>query len=435
MARNTPASTAPGWPPGVSKPRGLFTGFVAGSLSVIVRGGRGYHLWVAALLIVLANGAFAYREQLVHGLITTGMRDPLSWGFYIGNFAYLVGVAAAAVVLVIPAYLYEWKPIKEVVLFGEIMAVSAIVMCILFVTVDVGRPERIWHLAPVVGNPNFPYSLLVWDILVLSGYFLLNYFIVSYLVYKGYTGQGYSQRLILPLIFLSIPVAIGIHTVTAFLFMGLKSRPFWHTAILAPRFISSAFCSGPALMVIVFLVVRRSYDISIPDAALRKIGELLAYAMAINLFLMGAEVFTEFYARTSHTVHAELQWFGIHGLGSVAVYTWAALACNVTAFFIFLVPNLRERLPLLTLACALSAAGIYVEKGMGLLLPGMSPDMRGEFYAYQPTWVELSVGAGVWALGILLFTWMSRVAIAVGQGELRHHGGAVEANAPLGASR
>jgi molybdopterin-containing oxidoreductase family membrane subunit len=420
-------ATISGSPAGPIRPSGipaLFLEFVKGSFSVVARGSRIYHVFLVVLFAVIANGVWAYRHQLVYGLITTGMRDPLSWGFYIGNFAFLVGVAAAAVVLVIPAYVYSWKPIKQVVLFGEIMAVAAIVMCMLFVTVDIGRPERVWHLMPVIGMPNFPSSLLVWDIFVLSFYFVLNYFIVSYLVYKGYTNQIYSQRLILPLVFLSIPVAIGIHTVTAFLFMGLKARPFWHTAILAPRFLASAFCSGPALMVIVFQIVRRAYGMPIPDAALRKIGELLAYAMAINLFFVGSEVFTEFYARTAHTVHADLQWFGAHEVRSVAVYSWVALACNGTAFIVFLLPELRSRLPLLTLACCLAAAGVYVEKGLGLLLPGMSPDMRGEVYAYAPTWVEISVGAGIWAVGILLFTLMSRVAIAVDRGELRHAGAA-----------
>jgi molybdopterin-containing oxidoreductase family membrane subunit len=394
--------------------------FVTSSVSVLIRGGRGYHLWVLALIVVIANGVFAYREQLVHGLITTGMRDPVSWGFYIGNFAYLVGVAAAAVVLVIPAYLYSWKPIKEIVLFGEILAISAIIMCILFVTVDVGRPERIWHMMPIVGKPNFPYSLLVWDIFVLSSYFLLNYSVVTYLLYKGYSGRQYSQRLVLALVFLSIPFAIGIHTVTAFLFMGVKSRSFWHTAILAPRFLASAFCSGPALMVIVFQVVRRASGMPISDAALRKIGELLAYAMAVNLFLLGAEVFTEFYARTAHTVHADVAWFGGHGIWITPFLSWGALLCNSLAFVVFLVPSLRSRLPLLTAACALAAMGVYAEKGPGLLLPGMSPDMRGEFFAYQPSWIELSVGAGIWAFGALLFTAMSRIAIAIDQGVISH---------------
>ena len=409
-----------------SAPLRLFFDFARQCLLVIVRGGAGYYAWVLLLLAVFASGVAAYSQQVTHGLIVTGMRDQLSWGFYIGNFAYLVGVAAAAVVLVIPAYVYEWKPIKEVVLFGELMAVAAIIMCLLFVNVDLGRPERFWHLLPFVGRPNFPYSMLTWDILVLSSYFALNYFVASYLVYKAYTGQRYSAKFVLPIVFLSIPLAVGIHTVTAFLFVGLKSRAFWHTAILAPRFIASAFCSGPALMVLVFQALRRSYGLPIGEAALQKIGELLAYAMAINLFFIGVEVFTDFYAPTSHSVHAQLQWFGSHGLTDLPVYTWIALACDVTAFLIFLVPALRRRLPVLSVGCVLAAGGIYVEKGLGLLIPGMAPDMLGEFYAYRPTLVEITVGAGIWALGALLFTWMSKVAAAVVLGTMRRPGSTTE---------
>ena len=405
---------------GRAAPLRLFADFARQSLLVVLRGGLGYYAWILLLLAVFANGVAAYAQQLAHGLIVTGMRDPLSWGFYIGNFAYLVGVAAAAVVLVIPAYVYHWKPIKEVVLFGEVMAVAAIIMCMLFVNVDIGRPERVWHLLPIVGRPNFPYSMLTWDILVLSSYFALNLFIASYLVYKAYTGKPYSPGFVLPIIFLSIPLAIGIHTVTAFLFMGLKARAFWHTAILAPRFIASAFCSGPSLMVLVFQALRRSYRLPIDESALQKIGELLAYAMAINLFFIGMEVFTDFYARTAHSVHAELQWFGGHGMTDLAVYTWVALACDVTAFVIFLVPAWRRRL--LSVACVLAAGGIYVEKGLGLLLPGMAPDMLGEFYAYRPTHIEIFVGAGIWAFGALCFTLMSKVAAAVDLGTMRRPG-------------
>jgi Ni/Fe-hydrogenase subunit HybB-like protein len=420
MIDSTPI--APGRRLEASAPLRLFADFARQSLLVVLRGDRAYYLWVLLLLVVFANGVAAYSQQLTHGLITTGMRDQLSWGFYIGNFAYLVGVAAAAVVLVIPAYLYQWQPIKEVVLFGELMAIAAIVMCMLFVTVDIGRPERVWHLLPFVGQPNFPYSMLTWDILVLSSYFVVNYFVASYLVYKSYVGRPYSPGLVLPVIFLSIPLAIGIHTVTAFLFMGLKSRGFWHSAILAPRFIASAFCSGPALMVLVFQALRRSYGLPIGEAALQKIGELLAYAMAINLFFIGVEVFTDFYAPTAESVHAELQWFGGHGLSDLPVYTWLALACDATAFLIFLLPTLRRHLVVLSVGCVLAAGGIYVEKGLGLLLPGMAPDMLGEFYAYRPTLVEISVGAGIWAFGALLFTGMSKVAAAVVLGTMRRPG-------------
>lgn len=394
--------------------------FVAGSANVVVRGGRSYYAWVALLLVLIALGASAYAHQLANGLIVTHMRDQVSWGFYIGNFAFLVGVAAAAVVIVVPAYVYEWGPLKEVVLLSELMAVAAIVMCILFVTIDVGRPDRLWHLMPLVGTPNFPYSLLVWDILVLSAYFAINYFIVTYLVFKSYTGQQYDANFILPIIFLSIPLAISIHTVTAFLFMGLSSRSFWNTAILAPRFLASAFCSGPALLVLVFLVLRRVTPIRIPDSALRKVGEFLAYAMAINLFLLGCEVFREFYSHSAHVVHAEFQWFGLPDGHSIAEYTWFALAANGTALVIFLVPALRNRIRLLAVGCVLAAAGVYIEKGLGLLLPGLTPDMLGEIYVYDPSLHEVLIGAGIWGFGGLLFTLMAKVSMAITVGDFRY---------------
>ncbi len=396
-----------------------FWRFVTGSVAVVTRGNQIYFAWIAFLLLCIAAGGTAYSHQLQQGLITSNMRDQLSWGFYIGNFTFLVGVAAAAVVLVIPAYIYEWGPIKEVVLIGELLAVAAIVMCILFVTVDLGRPERIWHLVPGLGSPNFPYSLLVWDILVLNAYFVVNYLVVTYLLYKSYRGEAYNGNIIIPVIFLSIPLAILIHTVTAFLFVGLVSRPFWHSAILAPRFIASAFCSGPALLLLIFQIIRRVEEVVIPDSALYKIGELLAYAMAVNLFLLGAEVFKEFYFQSQDAIHGQFQWFGTHERVDIAIYTWVSLAFNVAAFVIFVMPRLRYRLPLLSLACALAAAGVFIEKGLGLLLPGMTPDVLGEVYAYNPSIIELVVGAGVWGTGALLFTLMVKVALAIDLGEFR----------------
>jgi molybdopterin-containing oxidoreductase family membrane subunit len=396
----------------------LFRRFIFDSINVVCRGSRGYYAWLLVLFLLVAAGLFAYANQLNHGLITSNMRDQVSWGFYIGNFAFLVGVAAAAVVLVVPAYVYEWAPLREVVLIAEILSVAAIIMCILFVTVDIGRPDRLLHLAPGLGTPNFPHSMLVWDIGVLSAYFAINYFIVTYLVFKGYTGQKYNAGFILPLVFLSIPVAVGIHTVTAMLFMSLAARPFWHTAILAPRFLTSAFCSGPALMVIIFVVLRRAGQMKLRDEALFKIGELLAYAMSVNLFFVGVEVFTEFYSATSHTIHADFQWLGLEGHAGIAAYTWLALICNMLALTGFMIPALRRRLPVLLVACGLAVIGIYIEKGMGLLLPGMTPGVLGEVYAYEPSINELAVGAGIWGVGALFFTLMVRVALRVGRGSL-----------------
>jgi len=393
--------------------------FTQGSVTVVIRGSAGYYAWVGLLGILIAMGVAAYGEQLTNGLIVSNMRDQVSWGFYIGNFAFLVGVAAAAVVLVVPAYVYNWGPIRDIVLYGELLSVAAIIMCMLFVTVDVGRPQLLWHLMPFVGTPNFPHSLLTWDILVLNIYFLINWFIVTYILFMAFTGRKYNPKVILPVIFLSIPFAIGIHTVTAFLFMSLKSRAFWHTAILAPRFIAGAFSSGPALIVLVFLVLRRGGRISISNTAIFKIGELLAYAMAVNLFFVGSEAFVEFYSRTAHSVHADYQWFGVHGTSGIAAYTWFALVCNSLAFVIFVMPALRNRLGILALGCVLAFSGVFIEKGMGLLLPGMTPGVLGDVYVYSPSMVEIGVGVGIWAIGALLFTLMAKVASAITSGELR----------------
>ena len=116
------------------------------------------------------------------------------------NFTFLVGIAAAAVMLVIPAYVYHWEPLKEIVILGELLAISAVVMCLLFVTVDMGRPERFWHLAPGLGVLNFPMSILAWDVVVLNLYLLLNVVIVMYLIRKWFTGRAVNHAVLWPLV-------------------------------------------------------------------------------------------------------------------------------------------------------------------------------------------------------------------------------------------
>jgi Ni/Fe-hydrogenase subunit HybB-like protein len=346
-----------------------FSQFFTGSLRVVSRGNRFYWLWIALLIVIVARGAVAYVRQLDEGLIATSMRDSVSWAFYIGNFTFLVGVAAAAVLLVIPAYVYHWKPIKEVVILGELLAISAILMCGLFVTVDVGRPDRLLHLAPGLGRLNLPGSLLAWDVLVLNGYFLLNFVIATYVLFSHFMGREPNKRIFMPLVLLSIPAAIGIHTVTAFLYNGLAARPFWNASILAPRFLASAFCSGPAVLIIVMQLLRRFTRFEIQDAAIWKIAELMAYAMFLNLFLLGAEVFKEYYSATEHLTHMQYMFTGLHGHSAIVPYMWTAVACSVIAFLLFLWPRTRRNVFTLNLGCLLIWIGVYLEKGMGLIIP------------------------------------------------------------------
>ena len=225
--------------------------FIRDALGAMAGGGRGYRLWVACLALLVLAGMGAYAVQLREGLIVTGMSDQVSWGFYIANFAFLVGIAAAAVLLVIPAYVFHRQDIKAVVLIGEGLAVAAVLSAMLFVVVDLGRPDRALHLLPLIGRMHWPESLLAWDVVVLSGYLLLNLAIPFYVHYCHYRGREPRFRAYFPWVVLAMFWAISIHTVTAFLFAASSARPFWSVSLLGPRFIATAFVSGPALIILV----------------------------------------------------------------------------------------------------------------------------------------------------------------------------------------
>lgn len=391
--------------------------FFTTSVRFALRGGKAYWAWILFLVALIAWGGVAYLDQLRHGLIVTNMRDQVSWAFYIGNFTFLVGVAAAAVVLVIPAYVYHWKPIKEVAILGEILAISAIVMCLLFVTVDMGRPDRFWHLFPGIGRMNFPRSVLAWDFLVLNLYLILNLTIVTHILYRGMQGRPYNASLVVPLVLFSIPAAVGIHTVTAFLYAGLPGRPYWNASILAPRFLCSAFCSGPAIMLILFQILQRTTKIAIKDDAIWKIAELMSYAMFLNLLLLGAELFKEYYSGTEHLVHMEYLFRGLHGHTALVPYAWAYVACGIIAFLLFLFPATRKNVITLNLGCLLIYASVYIEKGMGLVMPAFTPDVLGEVYEYTPTLHELRIGAAIFSVGFLVFTVLCKIAVPILTGE------------------
>lgn len=395
----------------------LFSRFVRDSARLVLRGGSAYWAWIAALVALIASGMVAYGAQVTQGLGLTAMRDPVSWAFYIGNFTFLVGVAAAAVVLVIPAYVYHWKPIREIVIFGELLAVSAIVMCQLFVLVDIGRPDRLWHLLPPFGRLNLPSSILAWDVVVLNLYFLINLVVVTHILYRAYCRRPYAKRLVVPLVLLSIPMAVAIHTVTAFLYNGLAARPYWNASILAPQFLASAFCSGPAILLVVLQLLRRFTRFEIQDQAIWKIAELMAYAMFLNLFLHGAEAFKEYYSDTEHLLYTRYWFSGLGEHRTLVPYAWSAVALNVAAFLLFIVPAARRNRITLNVGCLAIYAGCYIEKGMGLIIPGFTPDPLGEIYEYFPTMTEFRVAAGIFAFGFLVFTLMLRVAVPISLGE------------------
>ena len=376
-----------------------------------------YYLWMGLLIAVCLIGLNAYAKQLVHGLIVTDMSDQVSWGVYIANFTYLVGVAAAAVMLVIPVYVYKNEELHDLVIFGELLAVAAIIMCLAFVTVDLGRPDRFWHLIPGIGKFNFPASMLSWDVIVLNGYLLLNVHICGYLIYCRYREKKPSKWFYIPFVFIAILWAISIHTVTAFLYVGLGGRPFWNSAIVGPRFIASAFTAGPALIILALQIIRRVTDYRITDRALLTLRAIVQVSMLINVFLLLNELFKEFYTDNLHVASARYLYFGLHGHNALVPWIWTALGLNLAATVLLVLPVSRS-LRWLNVACALAIVGIWIEKGMGLVVPGFVPSPLGEIVEYTPTLNETLICLGIWALGLLCYTIFLRMSVPVLQGKL-----------------
>jgi Ni/Fe-hydrogenase subunit HybB-like protein len=376
-----------------------------------------YNLWMGALSAVCLLGLNAYARQLAHGLITTGMSDQVSWGVYIANFTFLVGVAAAAVMMVIPVYIYDNEELHDLVIFGELLAVAAILMCLAFVTVDLGRPDRFWHLIPGIGQMNFPKSMLSWDVIVLNGYLLLNVHICGYLLYCRYRDVKPSKWFYIPFVFVAIVWAVSIHTVTAFLYVGLGGRPFWNSSIVGPRFLASAFTAGPAMIILALQIIRRITRYHITDKALLTLRAIVQVSMLINVFLLVNEVFKEFYSGNLHVASSKYLYLGLHGYHALVPWIWTAIAFNLVAMFLLMLP-LSRSLKWLNLTCVLCIVGIWIEKGMGLVIPGFIPTPLGQMVEYRPSLNETLVCLGIWAFGLLCYTVFLRMSVPILQGRL-----------------
>ncbi len=534
-----------------------------------------YRAWLALLGAFCLLGLNAYCRQLAHGLVTTGMSDEVSWGVYIANFTFLVGVAAAAVMMVIPVYVYRNEELHDLVIFGELLSVAAILMCLAFVMVDLGRPDNFWHLIPGIGQFNFPASMLSWDVIVLNGYLVLNVWICGYLLYSRYRGKTPTRWFYIPFVFVAIVWAISIHTVTAFLFVGLGGRPFWNSSIVGPRFLASAFTAGPALIILALQVVRRvtahaplhggegarkaevgelkpfvkrpatledleeldrllpefegvsmemrrtilpeldvidlekgdillrqgdtdsdayfvfegrvviekeeagllrvvgsvgpgapvgevsalnettrtatataerptrllrmhadnlrkvmtcpgmnkniharmAERLRITDRALLTLRSIVQVSMLINVFLLLNEVFKEFYSGTHHVASSKYLFFGLHGHHALVPWIWTAVVFNLVAMVLLVLPVSRS-LKWLNVTCILAIVGIWIEKGMGMVIPGFVPTPLGEVMEYTPSGSETLICFGIWAFGLLCYTIMLRMAVPILQGRL-----------------
>jgi Ni/Fe-hydrogenase subunit HybB-like protein len=373
------------------------------------RGGSKYWTLLAFWGVIICGGLAAFGQQLTRGLTITGMSRDVSWGLYISQFTFLVGVAASAVMVVLPYYLHNYKQFRRMVILGEFLAVSAVVMCPLFILVDLGQPQRVLN---VFLHPT-PNSMMFWDTIVLIGYLLLN-LIIGLVTFdaerKGAPPSGWVK----PLIYLSIPWAVSIHTVTAFLYSGLAARPFWMTAILAPRFLASAFASGPSLLIILAFILRKFTKFDAGREAIQKLATIVTYAMVVNVFFVLVEMFTAVYSNMPHELHHfEYLFFGLHGKTGLVPWMWTSETLTVIAVALLIFPSIRRRERLLPLICLMVIVAIWIEKGMGLIVTGFVPSPLGEITEYTPTAPEVMITIGVYGIGFLILTLFYKIVVSV----------------------
>jgi len=402
------AAPSPNTPHWISYPR-----FLLRLIVLATDGSLLFYAWMTALSAIALVGANAWAHQVTSGMVLTHMTDHVSWGLYIANFTFVVGVAAGGVMMVIPAYIYHDRKMHDVVIFGEMLSVAAILMAQLFVVVDLGRPDHFWHLIPGIGQFNWPFSMLAWDVIVLNGYLALNLHICGYLLYMRFLRREPNPRWYVPFVFLSIVWAISIHTVTAFLYSGLGGRPMWNSALLAPRFLASAFVAGPAFLIVALHALGRFTTFRVEERPIRVLVSILRITVLLNLFMLLSELFTEFYTGGQHTASARYLFFGLHGHHALVPWIWSAIGLNVLAAIAFFLPRIRQNAPLLIGACLATFVGIWIEKGMGLIVPGFIPSALHEIVEYQPSLVEWKVTAGIWAFGLLVYTAALKIAVPV----------------------
>jgi len=394
--------------------------FVVDYWVYVLKGGVKFYAWLGFLCLFVIGWTYGNFMQLSEGMIVTGLTDQVSWGLYLANFVFLVGVAAGAVTVVFPAYVYKHKALHEVAVLGEMLAIAAVVMCMLFVLNHMGRPDRLWHMLPVIGIYNWPGSMLAWDVIVLVGYLILNVVGGFYYLYKKYVNEPIDKGFYLPIIYIAIVWALSIHTVTAFLINTMPARPMWHHGMMPIRFITTAFAAGPALIIIVFTIVRNNTKLWIKDEAIDILSQIVVWCLGIALFLTMSEVVTEFYHPTEHSLGLQYLIFGHNGLNALVPWFWFSIVALIGSFILLLIPSIRKDFKKLPYICAVVFAGIWVEKGMGLVIPGSIPTPIGEFTQYSPTLIEVGNCLGNWAIGFIVLTFLLKGAIGILLGEVKY---------------
>lgn len=378
-------------------------------LEKALSGNKSYWTWLFILAAFMFVGFLFYLKQFNVGLGITGLSRDVTWGFYIAQFTFLVGVAASAVMVVLPYYLHNYKAFGKLTILGEFLAVGACTMCMMFIFVDMGQPFRIVNVF-LYPTPN---SMMFWDTVALSGYLVLNV-IISRVTLNAEKKVIPPPKWIKPVIILSIPWAVSIHTVTAFLYSGLAARPFWLTAVLAPRFLASAFASGPSVLILMVLLLRKVTNFKVGKEPVQKLAVIVTYAMCINVFFVLMEIFTAVYSNIpEHKAHFQYMYFGLDGKTGLVPWIWTSVVLAIVALILLVNPKTRRNEGILKWTAIIVFISIWIDKGMGMVVTGFVPSPLATVTEYFPTLPEVMIALAIYAFGAGLITVLYKVAISV----------------------
>ncbi|HYB89872.1 MAG TPA: NrfD/PsrC family molybdoenzyme membrane anchor subunit [Candidatus Binataceae bacterium] len=381
-------------------------------------------LWGAVVVLagIFGFAIYMYHFQFSEGLGVTGLNKPVFWGVYIANFIFWVGLSAGGIAVSALVHLMDKKEMKPVAIMAEIMAGGFLMVAAMFIIMDLGRPTNMYQLFL---HPNFT-SPLLWDVTVVNCYLLLClallYFSarehivrrlghkaawkpIVFLVSLGRTSLSPASverdhRCLWVLAVISIPAAVALHSVTAWILGLVKGQPGWNTPILAPLFIASALVSGFAAVTLAVIVARRLFAFQVSEEVIQTFGRYLVVAILILMYLFFSEFLTVGYSGSlSH-----IEVFDEILFGRFSGIFWFDAIIGILIPLLLLTLPWNKSMFTVGVASALVVIGVFAERTYLLLPSLMRPNsLTGSASSYTPTVLEWSLMAGAYAFGCLLF--------------------------------
>lgn len=348
------------------------------------------------LLAIVAFAVFAWLYQLQFGLGVTGMNKPIFWGIYIVTFVFFIGISAGGIAVASLSHLAGIEKFKSIARVAEVVAIISLILAMLGILFDLGRPERLLHLFIY---PQF-ISPLIWDVFIINIYLGL----CVAMLYSGIKGKA---KLLKTFAYISIPAFVLVHSVTAWIFGLMKSQASWHTAILAPLFIASALVSGLAAIILALIFARRFLGVHVAGDVIAGLGRYFKILLPVLFYLLFCEFLTVGFANTPAHSMVLKELF----LGRFAWIFWFDMALGIIIPYLIIASPFGNRTAAIGVVSLLSFLGVFAER-IDIILPSFFHPAIMNLRTpttYNPTWVEYSLIAGLFALGVILFIFASKV--------------------------